>query len=41
MVTDYAREAYLLVSLMMSCDRSVYGKLIEDMENNYTVGQYS
>ena len=33
-VTDYNREAYLAVSLLLSCNRSVYRNLIEDMGNS-------
>ena len=40
MVTSYTREAYLAVNLLLSCDRSIYGKLVEDMGNIYAMGQY-
>ena len=38
-VTSYAREAYLTVSLLLICDRRFYGNLVEDMGNNYAMGQ--
>ena len=39
MVTSYTRETYLTVSLLLSCDCSIYGKLVEEMGNSYTMGK--
>ena len=39
MVISYSREAYLVVSLPLSCDRGIYSKLVEDMVNIYAMGQ--
>ena len=39
MVTSYDREAYLTVSLLLRCDQSIYGKLVEDMGHSYALGQ--
>ena len=33
MVTRYAREVYLAVFLLLSCDWSIYGKSVKDMGN--------
>ena len=37
-VTSYSRKAHLTVSLLLSCDQSIYGKLVEDMGNSYAMG---
>ena len=34
----HAYEAYITVSMLLSLDRSIYGKLIEDLSNSYLVG---
>ena len=33
------REAYIMVSLLLSSDQSIYGNLVKDMQNSYTLGQ--
>ena len=38
-MTRYAREIYLTASLLLSCDQSIYGKLIKYMADNYAMGQ--
>ena len=38
-ITDYDREAYLSVSLLMRHDRSIYGDLIKEMGKNYAMDQ--
>ena len=35
-----ARELYLAVSFLLGADRARYGKLIEDLENNFLQGQH-
>ena len=39
MVTNYSREAYLTVSLLLRSDWRIYGKLVKDMGNIYETGQ--
>ena len=39
MVTNYAREAYLAVSLLLISNWRIYGKLVKDMGNIYETGQ--
>ena len=39
MVMIYARDKYLSVSLLLSCDRSIYGKLVEDVGGSYAMSQ--
>ena len=38
-VTRYTRQAYLAVSVLISCDRSIYRNFVKDMVNNYDMGQ--
>ena len=39
LVSDYTRETYLTARILIICDSSVYGNLINDMGINYTVDQ--
>ena len=39
-VTRYSRELYFAVRLLLSCDQSIYIKLVEDMSNSYALSQY-
>ena len=36
-VTNYTREAYLSISLLLRCDHIIYGNIIKDMGNNYSM----
>ena len=38
MLSIYAREAYLIVSLLLISNRSIYKKLVEYMVNSYAMG---
>ena len=38
-VTNYAREAYISISLLMICDCIIYINLIKFMGNNYAMYQ--
>ena len=39
-VHDHAYEAYIAVSMILSLDRSIYGKLMEDLSKSYSMGTY-
>ena len=40
-VIRYAREVYLAIVLILSCDHIIYRKLVKDMGNKHTTGKYS
>ena len=41
MVTSYTREEYLVVSLILSCNPSIYRKIVDYMGNSYDMGKYN
>ena len=37
MVTSYSRESYLVFSILLSYYHNIYGKLVDDMGNSYSM----
>ena len=39
-IHDHTYEAYLVVSILLSLDRSIYGNIIKNLFNSYSMGTY-